>query len=93
MLKYSFTIAVALGCAAHQDKPMPPPPSPAISVQQARTAALAAVPGQVKSEKIEPEDGRWVYEFEIQPATTGTTKHEVDVDAATGEVLEIQADD
>ena len=70
---------------------MPPPANPSISLQQARTAALAAVPGQVESEKINSEDGRWVYEFEIQP--TGKSKHEVDVDATTGAVLEIQAND
>jgi uncharacterized membrane protein YkoI len=93
MLKYPFIIALALGCAAHQDPPMPPPTTVTISVQQARTAALAAVPGQIHSEKIDSEHGRWVYEFEIQPTTTAMTKREVDVDAATGAVLEIQEND
>jgi uncharacterized membrane protein YkoI len=90
MLKYPLIIALALGCAATQDPPMPPPSNPSMSLQQARTAALAAVPGRVESEKINSEDGRWVYEFEIR---SGTSKQEVDVDATTGAVVEIQAND
>ena len=91
MAKYKLIIALALGCGGGQSKSTAPPPNLPVSIEQARTAALAAVPGQVQKEELETEEGRWVYEFEIQP-TTGAVKQEVDVDATTGAV-ELEPDD
>jgi uncharacterized membrane protein YkoI len=93
MPKYQFMLALALGCGGSHDKPTVPPPNLPVSIEQARSAALAAVPGQVEREKLDDEDGRWVYEFKIRPAIAGASKHEVDVDATTGAVLEVEADD
>jgi uncharacterized membrane protein YkoI len=90
-MKY-FIIAFAFGCGARQDKPTAPPPNLPVSMDQARSSALAAVPGQVEKQELDSEDGRWIYEFEIQPATAGAPKQEVDVDATTGAV-QVEADD
>ncbi len=51
-----------------------------ITLDQARAAALAAVPGTVTSIKLDEEDGYLVYEVEI-----GT--QEVIIDAGNGKVL------
>jgi uncharacterized membrane protein YkoI len=91
MLKY-IIITLALGCGGRQDKDTVPPPNLPVSMEQARTSALAAVPGQVQAQELDTEDGRWVYEFEIQPATAGMPKQEVDVDATTGAVQVDEAD-
>ena len=92
MLKYPVIIAFALGCGGRQDQPTTPPPNLPVTMDQARTTALAAVPGQVQKQELDSEDGRWVYEFEIQPATAGMATQEVDVDATTG-VAQIDTDD
>jgi uncharacterized membrane protein YkoI len=65
----------------------------AISEEQARAAALVAVPGAVLEIELENENGRLVYEVEIRPAAGGPAV-EVLVDAASGAVLgSPQADD
>ena len=93
-MKYTFLLALVLGCGGSQDRSTVPPPNLPVSIEQARTAALAAVPGQIAQEELDSEDdGRWVYEFEIQPAAAGAPKQEVDIDATTGSVLKIEADD
>jgi uncharacterized membrane protein YkoI len=93
-MKYQLMFALLLGCGGSQDRATVPPPNPAVSLERARTTALAAVPGQIENEELEgDDDGRWIYEFEIQPAAAGAPKQEVEVDAATGAVLKVEADD
>ena len=62
-----------------------------ISQPQAEAAALAALAGSIKDTALEREDGRVVYEIEVQPAAGGD-EMDVLVDAMTGQVLEIEED-
>ena len=69
-----------------------PPANLKVSMDAARQTALAQVPGQIKEEEVEEEDGRWVYEFDIVTATGAPVK-EVVVDADTGQVVKVEDDD
>jgi uncharacterized membrane protein YkoI len=84
--------SIAIGCGGSQDKPTVPPPNLPVSMEQARTAALTAVPGQVEKEELEDEHGKWVYEFDIRPAAAGAPVKEVEIDAQTGAVLKVEDD-
>lgn len=54
-------------------------------------AAGAAHPGRVIELDLEREDGRWVYELEL--VSPEGRLYEMEIDAATGAVLEIEAED
>lgn len=84
----SFLFLAAAACASRQQTP-----STTVSIESARQTALARVPGQVIEEELEDEDGRSVYEFDIQPSQSGTPVQEVVVDANTGQILKVEADD
>lgn len=58
-----------------------------ITVDQARTAALARVPGNVTAAGIENEDGNLVYGVTIK---TATGEQDVKVDAGNGKVLHVE---
>ena len=91
LMKTLLIVVIAAGCGGSQKSATPPPNLP-VSMEQARTAALAAVPGQIAKEELDPQDnGRWVYEFEIKPSAAGAPTQDVDVDATTGAV-QIEAD-
>lgn len=49
------------------------------------------VPGEMLEVEFEAEDGRYVYEFKI--LTPHGAVQEIEVDAATGKVLEVEDDD
>lgn len=53
---------------------------------QARGAALAAVPGTVQGMRLERAAGKVIYDVDVQPANGGKLT-EVEVDATTGQVL------
>lgn len=53
--------------------------------------ALEKVPGTIKEVELEDEDGTIVYEFEI--LSTDGTQNEVKVDAQTGKIVRVEADD
>jgi hypothetical protein len=57
-----------------------------ISPEQAKAVALCAVPGQLSSGSIENANGRNVYEIDVLP-TDKKTATKVEIDAATGEVI------
>ena len=57
-----------------------------VTADQARSAALAAVPGTVQGVRLNREEGAVVYEARIQPQAGGAPM-EVTVDATTGKVL------
>ena len=63
---------------------------PKKSMKDAEKAALKEVPGKVIDHKMETEQGKNVYLFDIQPkgAATGTVK-QVEVDANTGKVMTV----
>lgn len=60
-----------------------------VAESQARAAALAKVPGTVKSHELERENGRVIWTYDIaRPSVRGVT--EVHVDAITGRVLSVR---
>ena len=64
--------------------------TPKITMEQARQAALAAVPGgTVKSAELEKEKGQWIYSFDIR---SGKEIREVWIDPETGRVLANEAE-
>lgn len=52
--------------------------------------ALTEVPGTVQETELEREDGKLIYEIEI--LTADGLEMEVEIDAETGAVLEVEAD-
>lgn len=58
---------------------------PKLTMEQARTTALAKHRGTIKSGELEKEHGKLVYSFDIQ---TSEGIREVQVDAMTGEIVE-----
>lgn len=68
----------------------PTPAEPGITREAAIEAALAHVGGgQVESVEREVEHGVQVWDVDIQ---AGTVEHDVDVDATTGAILEVETD-
>jgi len=63
----------------------------AISIDQAMSIALKEVPGSVLGTELEKEDKKLVWEIEI--LTDEKKTFEVEVDAETGDVLEVEEDD
>lgn len=67
--------------------------SQVLSNDQARAAALQAVPGSslnnIVKLKLEYDDNRWVYDVEIY---YNFVKYELELDAYTGQVLDMQAE-
>jgi len=62
-----------------------------ISYEQAQSIAVAQVPGAVREIKLECEHGRTLYKVEIQPQAGGR-QMELEIDAASGAVLKVEAD-
>ncbi|MGH9945943.1 MAG: PepSY domain-containing protein [Pyrinomonadaceae bacterium] len=62
-----------------------------VSMEQARSIALAKVPGTIIEEDIEKENGRLLYAFDIRDASGKI--FDVEIDAITGEVLKATDDD
>ena len=58
-----------------------------ITAEQARTAALASVPGTATSVELENEDGNLVYGVSVK---TATGERDVKVDAGNGKVLHVE---
>lgn len=58
-----------------------------ISVEQAKTAALTAVPGTVTGASIENEDGNLVYGVRVR---TAAGVQDVKVDAGNGKILHVE---
>lgn len=59
--------------------------TPKITMDHARQAALAAVPGgTVESAELEKEKGKWIYSFDVR---SGKEIREVWIDPETGKVL------
>lgn len=54
-------------------------------------SAHAMRPGRVIEIELERDDGRWIYELEL--VTPQGRLYEMEIDAATGTVLEIEEDD
>src|SRR5690625_7204740 len=63
--------------------------STAISIDEAVDIALSKFTGQVTEVEVEEEDGRLIYEVEIE---SGEEEAEIEIDAHTGEVSVIEID-
>jgi uncharacterized membrane protein YkoI len=80
IVRWGAAALYALGCA--QTK---------VPIETARQTALASVEGDLRTENLDWEHGRWIWEFRIKP--TGEQREivkEVEIDATTGEVLDIE---
>ncbi|WP_420339056.1 PepSY domain-containing protein [Roseibium sp.] len=77
----------AVGAVAAQTATSPT----ALSEAQAIEIALKEVPGTVQETEFEREDGKEIFEIEI--VTADGVEMEVEIDAASGTVLEIEQDD
>jgi len=62
-----------------------------VSNEQAQSIAQAQIPGTVREIKLECEDGRTIYEVELQPQAGGR-EMEVEIDATSGVVLKVEED-
>ena len=62
-----------------------------ITEEEATKIALEKVPGTVNEVELEDEDGTIVYGFEI--VSTDGTQQDVKVDAQTGKIVKVEADD
>lgn len=93
--KLVVAVAVVLAPSAAAARPNRKPPifKPTVSSPDARKTALAKVPGVVKSEELEREDGRWIYSFIIKPdqGRKGFVK-EVNVDATSGAIVAVETE-
>ncbi len=66
-------------------------PQAKVSLEQARTIALKARPGQITGQELEKENGGSGLRYSFDVKSGGTT-YEVGIDAQTGKVLENGAD-
>lgn len=65
-------------------------PNTKITMEKAAEIALNEVAGDIKEAELDNDDGKWVYELEIQ---TKDGEVDIDIDAMTGKILEIDRDD
>lgn len=63
-----------------------------ISLEDARATALKKVPGEIKEEELEKENGKLVYSFDIQ-ATGHKAITEVQVSALDGSIVSVEKED
>lgn len=62
-----------------------------VTQDEAEAIALAEVPGTVRSAHVEQEDGG--LEWDVEVTATDGTRHDLQVDAATGAIVEHDTDD
>ncbi|HEY4050668.1 MAG TPA: PepSY domain-containing protein [Acidobacteriaceae bacterium] len=60
-------------------------PKTQLTMEDARKIALQKESGNVKSQELEKEKGRWIFSFDIE---RDKQIHEVGIDANTGEIIE-----
>jgi Peptidase propeptide and YPEB domain len=63
-----------------------------ISLEEARATALKRVPGTIKEEELEKENGKLVYSFDIQ-ASGQKDITEVQVSALDGSIVSVEKED
>jgi hypothetical protein len=63
-----------------------------VSVEDARATAIKKVPGEIKEEELEKENGKLVYSFDIQ-ATGQKDITEVQVSAMDGTIVSMERED
>lgn len=84
-------IGVLAAGALLADDVSTPAEQPTLPLSAARAIALNAVPGgEILEHELENDDGRLAYEFEIM-APRGL--FEVEVDAITGRIIEVESEE
>jgi len=63
-----------------------------VSIEDARSTAVKRVPGEIKEEELEKENGKLVYSFDIQ-ATGEKGITEVQVNAVDGSIVSVEKED
>jgi hypothetical protein len=63
-----------------------------VSLEDARATAIKKVPGEIKEEELEKENGKLVYSFDIQ-ATGQKDLTEVQVSAMDGTIISVEKED
>ena len=61
-----------------------------ISVEEAIEIALEEFSGKVEEAEFDEDDGRYLYEIEIE---NGDKEAEFEIDAVTGEIIDMEIDD
>jgi uncharacterized membrane protein YkoI len=61
-----------------------------IGMKRAKQIAMEQVKGKIKSSELEKEKGKMIYSFDIRNTKGGIT--EVNIDAYTGKVIEVQVE-
>jgi uncharacterized membrane protein YkoI len=91
VLLFAALVTVAAAATlADRDEPCPGAPAQ-LSLEQAQSIALAQVPGTVRESKLDCEDGRTIYEFDVQPQDGGR-QMEIEIDATTGAIIKVEVD-
>jgi Peptidase propeptide and YPEB domain len=78
-------IALAATLITVTDYALAAKPKVRLTMEAAREIALAKEAGDIKSQELEKEKGRWIYSFDIE---RDKQIHEVGVDANTGKIVE-----
>jgi uncharacterized membrane protein YkoI len=64
-----------------------------LSFADAKKKALEKAPGQIFNWELEMEDGKIIYSFEIELPDDKKFSREVNVDANTGKIIEVEKED
>jgi uncharacterized membrane protein YkoI len=64
-----------------------------LSFAEAKKIALTKAPGQIFNWELEMEDGKIIYSFEIELPDDKKYSREVDVDAMSGKIVEVDKED
>ena len=64
-----------------------------LSFAEAKKIALTKAPGQIFNWELEMEDGKIIYSFEIELPDDKKYSREVDVDAMTGKIIDVDKED
>ncbi|HEY7161001.1 MAG TPA: PepSY domain-containing protein [Acidobacteriota bacterium] len=64
-----------------------------LSFADAKKKALEKVPGEIFNWELEMEEGKIIYSFEIELPNDKKYSREVDVDAMTGKIIEVDKED
>jgi uncharacterized membrane protein YkoI len=64
-----------------------------LSFAEAKKKALEKAPGQIFNWELEMEEGKIIYSFEIELPDDKKFSREVDVDAMTGKIIEVEKED
>lgn len=85
----TFIEKPVMNTATEEAKSVKPDPKAVIGGSKAKSIALAQLSGNVVELELDHDDGRAIYEIEIEK---GNNEAELELDAYTGEILVIEID-